>query len=108
MRQVNHLFGETLELSTTLDDSGRIIGQEIVSSAPDALVTFKINPEAALTAQDLRRLADKLEGRELTNANFPGTVDDDLCERCQDFYCSGGPNGLCWDDPRYDDPEIPF
>lgn len=62
MRQVNFVFGETLEISTTVRDNGSIHSQEIVSSGPDALIGFKIDGKAALTPELLRRLADAIEG----------------------------------------------
>lgn len=96
MRQVNFPFGETLEISTTVRDDGSIHNQEIVSSASDALVTFKFDRGSALTPEVLRKLADAIEGT--TNANFPGTVDDwdddednqmIQCGICGSPYCSG-------------------
>lgn len=94
MRQVNFCFGETLEISTTVRDDGSIHNQEIVSSAPDALVTFKIDRGSALTPKVLRKLADAIEG--MMNANFPGVVDDEACQKCGSIYCAGGVNGLCY------------
>lgn len=64
--QINKPFGKTLEFSTTVKD-GRITGQEIVSSGPDALVAFKIDGEHALTGMDLRKLS-----QEILEAQFDG------------------------------------
>ncbi len=114
MRQVNYVFGETLEISTTVRDDGSIHSQEIVSSAPDALVTFKFDRKSHLTPEVLRKLADAIEGT--TNANFPGTVDDDSCVNCGSEYCRGGVNGLCYPASHYHpvkrrtnhDEDVPF
>jgi hypothetical protein len=64
--QINKPFGKTLEFSTTVTN-GKITGQEIVSSGPDALVSFKIEGEHALTGMDLRKLS-----QEILAAQFEG------------------------------------
>ena len=63
MSQINHLFGSTLEFSCTVID-GKIVSQELVSSTPDALISFKLDDEAFLSPADLRELADKIEGKD--------------------------------------------
>jgi hypothetical protein len=95
MRQVNFVFGETLEISTTVRDDGSIQNQEIVSSGPDALITFKIDREAALTPKMLRELADRIEGPRKTWDEIDDDYDDDVdnsmtpCKYCGSPYCSG-------------------
>ena len=113
MRQVNFVFGETLEIATTVRDDGSIQSQEIVSSAPDALVSFKIDRDAALTPKLLRELADAIEGPRKTGDQMDDNYDDDDfansmasdCTNCDSPYCSGGFMSRC----RQPDDEVsPF
>lgn len=113
MRQVNFVFGETLEISTTVRDDGTIQNQEIVSSGPDALVTFKFDRDAALTPKMLRELADLIEGPRKTWDQIEDDYDYDddpantlvnTCDNCDSPYCSGEMGSYC----RTQNPEAPF
>jgi hypothetical protein len=60
MTQINHVFGKTLEFSTTVNH-GRIVGQELVSSNEDSLITFRIDGDNFLCPKVLHELADKIQ-----------------------------------------------
>lgn len=87
MRQINYVFGSTLEISTTIGDDGSIRTQEIMSSAPDALVTFKIDGASALTPMMLRELADRIEG--LPAQTTRKRDSECTCPNCDSIYCCG-------------------
>jgi hypothetical protein len=57
--QINKPFGTTLEFSCTVTD-GKITNQEIVSSGPDALVSFKIDKGNYLDAHELQDIAKQI------------------------------------------------
>lgn len=52
-------FGETLDFTCTIED-GEIVKQELVSSGPDAAVTFSLDRGAHLDADTLRKLSDEI------------------------------------------------
>jgi hypothetical protein len=60
MTQINHVFGKTLEFSTTVNH-GRIVGQELVSSNEDSLITFRIDGDNFLCPQALRQIAAQIQ-----------------------------------------------
>ena len=57
---ISKTFGKTLEFSTVIEN-GSIVSQELVSSGPDALVSFKMDADAHLTPETLRELADAVQ-----------------------------------------------
>jgi len=59
MTQINHVFGDTLEFSTTVTD-GKIKSQELVSSSADCLISFKLDKNF-LCPKVLRGLADEID-----------------------------------------------
>ena len=74
--QINHLFGQTLEFSCTVDDEGKVLSQELVSSSSDCLISFKLDREAFLTPDDLRSIANKIEGRSETDCLELATAEE--------------------------------
>ena len=62
MTQINHMFGRTLEFSCTTED-GHIQSQELVHSGNDALITFRLDRGSFLTPENLRIIADQIEGK---------------------------------------------
>lgn len=57
--QINKVFGETLEFSCTVGE-GRIISQELVTSGPDAFVSFKLDKDNFLDAHELEDIARQI------------------------------------------------
>jgi hypothetical protein len=60
MTQINHVFGKTLEFSTTVNH-GRIVGQELVSSNQESIISFKIDGDNFLCPQALRQIAAQIQ-----------------------------------------------
>ena len=59
MSQINHVFGDTLEFSTTVRN-GKIESQELVSSNNDCIISFKLDKNF-LCPKVLRDLANKID-----------------------------------------------
>lgn len=59
MAQINHVFGDTLEFSTTVK-GGKIESQELVSSSKDCIISFKLDKNF-LCPKVLRDLANKID-----------------------------------------------
>lgn len=59
MTQINHVFGDTLEFSTTVR-GGKIESQELVSSSNDCIISFKLDKNF-LCPKVLRGLANEID-----------------------------------------------
>lgn len=57
--QINKVFGETLEFSCTVGE-GKIISQELVTSGPDALVSFKLDKDNFLDPDELEDISAQI------------------------------------------------